>query len=170
MSHMYKKGIRAKMEAFKEKSEQQHSHQDGAGAESYHGILHMQKISGHNDNYGTPVVGSKTEYRGKSAGVHISHEIIELCDIISKMGHTLPNGTVGITFGVLFETYTRISNKLVGMLMRARKQKLIDFEGEMLFQRRDDDVVIYLLKMPEELIADTEKRKQELKHHEAVAK
>lgn len=32
------------------------------------------------------------------------------------------------------------------MLMRARKHGLLHFEGEMLFQRRDDDVIVSLLK------------------------
>lgn len=42
------------------------------------------------------------------------------------------------------------------MLLRARKQNLVHFEGEMLFQRRDDDVIITLLHMPEELKNDPE--------------
>ena len=35
-----------------------------------------------------------------------------------------------------------ISNKLVGLLIRARKHGHIDFQGECLFQGRDDEVVI----------------------------
>jgi len=31
------------------------------------------------------------------------------------------------------------------MLLRARKYGLVDFEGECLFQRQDDDVIITLL-------------------------
>lgn len=31
------------------------------------------------------------------------------------------------------------------MLIRARKHGFLDFEGEMLWQRQDDDVKIYLL-------------------------
>lgn len=33
-----------------------------------------------------------------------------------------------------FQIYTIISDKLVGMLLRARKHKILDFEGECLFQ------------------------------------
>lgn len=44
-----------------------------------------------------------------------------------------------------------ISDKLVGMLLRARKHKLVDFEGEVLFQRRDDHVPIILLKPMSEI-------------------
>ena len=50
-----------------------------------------------------------------------------------------------IEFGKLFKIYTYISNKLVGILLRARKYGLVDFEGECLFQRQDDDVIITLL-------------------------
>ena len=42
------------------------------------------------------------------------------------------------------------------MLLRARKQNLVDFEGEMLFQRRDDNVVITLLRMPEDMRNDSD--------------
>lgn len=50
-----------------------------------------------------------------------------------------------IEFGRLFEIYNKISNKVVGLLLRARKHGLIDFAGEMLFQRRDDNVIIKIL-------------------------
>lgn len=40
---------------------------------------------------------------------------------------------------------------MVGICLRARKHKLIEFEGEMLFQRRDDDVPIFLLKPIKEI-------------------
>lgn len=35
---------------------------------------------------------------------------------------------------------------MVGLLLRARKYKFVDFEGEILYQRRDDDVPIFMLK------------------------
>ena len=143
--------------------------QQAASSSKYHGMLHMQKLSGHDDTYGRPAEGSKTEYRGKQAGVRISNEVVELCDVIENLGVPQKDGTFAVTFGVLFEAYTRISNKLVGMLMRARKQKLIDFKGEMLFQRRDDDVIIRLIRRPDDLREDIEQRKGELAHHAAVA-
>lgn len=37
------------------------------------------------------------------------------------------------------------------MLLRARKYELVDFEGEMLYQRQDDDKIIRLLKPIEEI-------------------
>lgn len=53
-----------------------------------------------------------------------------------------------------------ISDKVVGLLLRARKHKLLDFEGEILFQRRDDDVPIMMLKTMKE-IRDILKQKEE---------
>jgi len=47
----------------------------------------------------------------------------------------------------LFELYKVISNKIVGLLIRARKHGLVEFEGEMLYQKRDDNVVITLLRV-----------------------
>ena len=35
--------------------------------------------------------------------------------------------------------------QVVGMLLRARKHGMVDFEGEMLYQRRDEATVITLL-------------------------
>jgi len=107
-------------------------------------------------DYGRPVAGSKTEARGRFAGAHISQEVKDLCKVILQMGREQADGTVSVTFGRLFERYTRISNKLVGMLLRARKQNLVHFEGEMLFQRRDDDVIITLLHMPEQVENDAD--------------
>lgn len=46
---------------------------------------------------------------------------------------------------VSLQIYVHISDKVVGLLLRARKHKLVDFEGEILFQRRDDDVPIMML-------------------------
>lgn len=114
----------------------------------WEGASHRQALAKDDPRYGRPVEGSKTEFRGKMAGELISGEVIELCGVIANLGDKQPNGFYTIAFGKLFEAYTLISNKLVGMLMRARKQKLLDFEGEMLYQRRDDDVIITLYVLP----------------------
>jgi len=106
--------------------------------------------------YGRPVAGSQTEARGKYAGLHISQEVFDLCKIIYRRGEHQPDGTVTITFGRLFNIYTTISNKLVGMLMRARKQELVHFEGEMLWQRRDEEKIITLLRMPDTMSTDSD--------------
>lgn len=46
------------------------------------------------------------------------------------------------------------------MLLRARKHHMVDFEGEMLFQKRDDDVIISLLLTDEELKRAIEESKK----------
>lgn len=119
------------------------------------GASHCPKLSKTDADYGKPIEGSMTEIRGKKAGEHIGNEIVELCQVISDLGDLQPDNTIIIKFGTLFQAYTRISNKLVGMLMRARKQNLVHFEGEMLFQGRDDDVEIKLLKTVEQQTAES---------------
>nr|CAD7458847.1 unnamed protein product [Timema tahoe] len=116
------------------------------------------KLDKHDANYGKPV--GKTALRGMKAQSQVSKEILELCVIISENGEPLAEGPddkdprIVISFGTLFQVplvyplkmYTYISSKVVGLLLRARKQKLVDFEGETLFQRKDDHVAIVLLK------------------------
>lgn len=96
-------------------------------------------------DYGRPLKGSHTERRGKEAHLHIGREVTELCQIIRELGHRREDGRREIEFGTLFEHYVSISNKLVGVLLRARKQGLVQFEGEMLWQGKDDRVLISLL-------------------------
>ena len=113
--------------------------------------------------YGRPLEGSMTERRGRDAHTHISREVEELCAAIRAIGRReggdgLRDGDVGergcaeehgtetvrVEFGELFDHYVTISNKLVGVLLRARKQGLVHFDGEMLWQGQDDHVVITL--------------------------
>uniref|UniRef100_A0AAY4E7V4 Costars domain-containing protein n=1 Tax=Denticeps clupeoides TaxID=299321 RepID=A0AAY4E7V4_9TELE len=63
------------------------------------------------------------------------------------IGRSGGDGRPAVDFGTLFERYVTISDKLVGVLLRARKQGLVHFEGEMLWQGRDDHVVITLLQL-----------------------
>lgn len=114
------------------------------------------------DDYGRPLQGSMTEQRGKDAHTHISREVEELCEVIRNIGEPREKDGDGsgsdvkvttVEFGKLFEHYVTISNKLVGILLRARKQKLVDFEGEMLWQGQDDRVVITLLQWSETWIS-----------------
>ncbi|XP_041650110.1 actin-binding Rho-activating protein-like [Cheilinus undulatus] len=102
------------------------------------------------DDYGRPLQGSMTEQRGKDAHTHIGREVQELCEVIRDIGEPINKAdsdglVIAVEFGKLFEHYVSISNKLVGILLRARKQRLVDFEGEMLWQGKDDHVVIILL-------------------------
>ncbi|XP_021544277.1 actin-binding Rho-activating protein [Neomonachus schauinslandi] len=98
------------------------------------------------EGYGRPKEGSKTAERAKQAEEHIYREIMDMCFIIRTMARHRGDGKIQVTFGDLFDRYVRISDKVVGILMRARKHGLVDFEGEMLWQGRDDHVVITLLR------------------------
>jgi len=60
--------------------------------------------------------------------------------------------------------------QVVGILMRARRQGYVSFEGEMLFQRRDDHVIIRLVRSPEDLEADVEKLRDELRFNRSQRK
>lgn len=97
------------------------------------------------EGYGRPREGSRTQQSGHSAHAHLEKEVDELCMIIKSIGEAGGDGQTRVAFGPLFERYVAISNKLVGILLRARKHGRISFEGEMLWQRRDDDVIITLL-------------------------
>uniref|UniRef100_A0AAF5PRB3 Costars domain-containing protein n=1 Tax=Wuchereria bancrofti TaxID=6293 RepID=A0AAF5PRB3_WUCBA len=101
-------------------------------------------------DYGRPTHGSKTEARGIRAGDYVMREVLFLCEVINKHAEGEPPNRI-IRFGPLFYIYAHYSDKLVGMLIRARKYKLVDFEGEMLYQRQDDDKIIRLLKPIEEI-------------------
>ncbi|KAK3591635.1 hypothetical protein CHS0354_013818 [Potamilus streckersoni] len=104
------------------------------------------------DDYGMPVLDSLTYIRGQKAGEHATGEVIELCKNIVVMGDKHDNGQYTVAFGTLFTAYEEISNSVVGLLIRARKHNLVNFEGEMLYQGRDDDIVITLFKA---LVEDT---------------
>lgn len=102
----------------------------------------------HHYSYGKPVAGSKTEARGIKAHEDVEDEIRVLCTVIEEHGTPLDGDIVEIKFGELFRLYSVISNKVVGVLIRARKHGYVEFEGEMLYQKRDDNVVIRLVKSP----------------------
>ncbi|KAL5275322.1 ABRA family protein [Megaselia abdita] len=117
------------------------------------------------DEYGKPLAGSLTEARGQKANIHVIREMLELCQIIDSEGYVVkdePSMRV-IPFGELFNIYNYISDKVVGICLRARKHKLIEFEGEMLFQRRDDDVPIFLLKPIKEIRQILDEKTDEIK-------
>ena len=49
-------------------------------------------------------------------------------------------------FGEIFNIYQKISNKVVGILARARKNRLVHFEGETLWQGKNDETNVTLLR------------------------
>jgi len=95
-----------------------------------------------NEGYAIPV--GKTMERWKKGNAYITKEIGLMIEVIQAMGERDENGNIYVYFGRLFERYAKISTNLVGYLIRARKRGWLDFEGEMLWQRRDDDVIITL--------------------------
>lgn len=111
----------------------------------------IKKLDIHDPNYGRPVAGSKTAIRGQQASEHMRKELKVLCEVIHDCGYKLRDGRAAIAFGSLFTYYNAISDKCVGNLMSARKHKLVTFEGEMLYQRRDDDTIITLTQPYDEL-------------------
>ncbi|VDM52592.1 unnamed protein product [Angiostrongylus costaricensis] len=110
-----------------------------------------KRYSKNSAEYGRPKPGTLTEMRAKKASKHIAKEMLHLCQVIREYGCLSKDGRVTITFGKLFTVYENISDKVVGMLLCARKHRMVCFEGEMLFQRRDDDVLITLLLSDEEI-------------------
>lgn len=111
-----------------------------------HELAMSTRLHKGDEGYGRPKEGTKTAERAKRAEAHIHREMRDMCFIIESMAKPRADGKIQVTFGELFERYVRISDKVVGILMRARKHGLVDFEGEMLWQGRDDNVIITLLK------------------------
>ncbi|EDW70085.1 actin-binding Rho-activating protein [Drosophila virilis] len=121
---------------------------------AHYSVRDMPKRSIHREFYGTPPAGSLSEKRALQAQVLSLQEILQLCELINENGEkTAADGTpeVSLTFGVLFEIYNHISDKLLGTLLCARKHKYIDFQGETLFQGRDDAQLVRLRHPFEEL-------------------
>lgn len=97
------------------------------------------------DQYGRPVAGSKTEQRAKAAQSWVEQAIEKLVSVIREIGKPDAQGRPHITFGELFIAYQDISDTLVGIMMRAKKRGLLEYEGDMLFQGLNDGVVITVL-------------------------
>jgi hypothetical protein len=125
------------------------------------------KLKKGDKGYGSAKAGSKSAARAKKAKEWVKEQIGILIKTINKIGKknklsqqqvkSIPAAiaeaqsvTVGhkccqVDFGLLFKTYQDISDTLVGMLRRAKKYKLLNFEGDMLFQGQSDNVIIFLL-------------------------
>ena len=115
---------------------------------TFGGVSHLSMLKKVDSKYGNPVEGSLTEKRGYKAKDFITGNIVECCDLIKSLGVKQEDGAYTITFGEMFKAYERINDKVVGILVRARKHGFVEFPGEMLYQRQDEDVIIRLLKMP----------------------
>ncbi|CAB3410564.1 unnamed protein product [Caenorhabditis bovis] len=114
------------------------------------------------NGYGRPPEGSLSDQRAKKAASHVAREMLQLCEIIEDFGRRKnADEPIRIDFGSLFRIYTSISDKVVGTLLRARKHGMVTFEGEMLFQGRDDKVVI-------SLILEGDKLQEQIQAHAAA--
>ncbi|XP_050450791.1 actin-binding Rho-activating protein-like isoform X2 [Cataglyphis hispanica] len=140
-------------------------HKDKQSKNPFTSGINIEKPKFSKEEYGRPEAGSLSDLRGRKANAHILKEILELCEIISHEGTPCRDNPdiIAITFGDIFNIYTNISSKCVGLLLRARKQKYLEFEGECLFQRRDDDVPIFLVKPIEEIREEYNQRLQEIR-------
>lgn len=100
-----------------------------------------------------PKPGSLTEFRGMKANIQVFQEMIDLCAIIHSEGKPVEGepDLREILFGELFQIYVHINDKVVGLLLRARKHELLTFEGECLFQKFHDHVPVYLLRPIKEI-------------------
>lgn len=144
------KGLRENWQKWSSEHQQYQKHNPFS-----HDSSHSVGVSqGKLDGYGRPLQGSLTERRGQEAHTHISKEIKKLCEAIRTIGELKEKDggeggsnrkVIAVEFGKLFRHYVSISNKLVGILLRARKQRLVEFDGEMLWQGKDDHVVIFLV-------------------------
>ncbi|XP_037076391.1 uncharacterized protein LOC119097465 [Pollicipes pollicipes] len=137
--------VGAKMSMFDTKAKKHKENQMINPFSEWDGSGTRRKISREDPNYGRPLEGSKTAERGKQAQVQMIADMVEMCDVIFDCGIQSPDGRGAICFGDVFRLYSAINDKCVGLLMRGRKHNILDFEGEMLFQRRDDDKMIELL-------------------------
>jgi len=120
----------------------------------------------HGPGYGKPPPGSKSEARGIKYQDNCMREIIELCAIISERGCHMKDGQVVMRFKDLFMIYRVISDKCVGILLRARRYKLLTFEGETLFQGQNDETLITLLRPFFEINGHFKETKQLIKPDE----
>ncbi|KAF0287373.1 Actin-binding Rho-activating protein [Amphibalanus amphitrite] len=137
--------VGAKMSMFDQRAKEHRDSQMINPFSEWGGAGTRRKLSREDPNYGRPVEGSKTAERGRLAQIQMIGDMVELCDMIYDCGIRSKDGRAAISFGDAFRLYSSINDKVVGLLMRGRKHKILDFEGEMLFQGRDDHKMIELL-------------------------
>ncbi|QQP56927.1 Actin-binding Rho-activating protein [Caligus rogercresseyi] len=64
-----------------------------------------------------------------------------------------------LLFGDLFRLYTKINDKVVGLLLRAKKYGLVAFEPEILFQGQNDETPIILKRSMEDIYKEYNENK-----------
>jgi len=118
--------------------------------------------------YGKPLPGSSSDRRGQEYQKAVTLEVLNLCRIIYNHGFQLSNGHTLMLFKDIFDIYQSISNKVVGILARARKNRLIHFEGETLFQGENDATNITLLRSAKHIEDHFKNTKELLYNDEAT--
>lgn len=73
---------------------------------------------------------------------------MKLYHIITNLKQKNTNKSFYISFKQLFKTYTTISNKLINILIQTQKQKLLTFPNKILFQKKNNNIIITLFKIP----------------------
>lgn len=117
--------------------------------------------------YGKPVPGSASDIRGQKYQKAVTMEVIDLCRMIYNNGYELNNGHTLMLFGEIFNIYQKISNKVVGILARARKNRLVHFEGETLWQGKNDETNVTLLRSMKDIEGHFQKTGELLYNEEA---
>jgi len=76
----------------------------------------------------------------------VGHEINLLKDEIKRLGEDKGDGSYVVTFGTLFhdDKCANLFEALVGTLKAAKKQKIVDFKGELLLSPMHDSVEVIL--------------------------
>ena len=75
------------------------------------------------------VEGTLTAERAAKAADWVTQEINKLISVIERIGSVNGDGKTFVCFGPLFYAYQDISDTLVGIMMRAKKRKLISYPG-----------------------------------------
>jgi hypothetical protein len=90
---------------------------------------------------------SKSYERVVAANAWVAFEVSRLVDTIGRNyeGVDEVTGAKRITFGSLFRIYENLTDSVMGIAQRARKANMITFEGETLFQGRNERTWITLI-------------------------
>ncbi|XP_060654308.1 actin-binding Rho-activating protein isoform X1 [Drosophila nasuta] len=132
----------------------QHQQWQSINPFSHCSVKDMPKRSFLKDQYGTAPPGSLSQQRALQAQMISLQEILQLCQLINEKCEARDSSDISLKFGELFELYNHISDKLLGTLLCARRHKYVDFDGETLFQGRDDAKHVRLLRPFAELSAE----------------
>ena len=78
---------------------------------------------------------------------HVIEEVKLLITEMQRLGTPNADGNISVKFGALFadNRCANIFEALIGTLRAAKKRKVVDFKGQMLFQGVHDNVDIVLI-------------------------